>query len=100
VERISVHRGGFVGPLFNASSAVWVGDPTQKAIESKLEKIYEPQGVLKLLAYIDGNPMFPDDVWLADLDKFLTSLDASCQFKEIFVYDCRSNSIKRHWRAV
>lgn len=99
VERVSIYRSKFVGPMFDAPSVVRVGDPTVEAIEGKLAKSYEPQGRLKLLAYIDGNPMFPEEMWLSNLDVFLGGLDGTCQFTEIFVYDCRANSIKRHWRA-
>lgn len=99
IERVSVHRGRFVGPLFDTPSVVSVGDPTVEAIRSKLRKSYSAQGCLKLLAYIDGNPMLPDEVWLDELDQFLEGLDSSCQFKEIFVYDCQSNTVKRQWRA-
>ena len=62
-----------------------------------MSKTYEPQGQLNLLAYIDTNPMFPDEVWLADLDDYLATLDARCQFAKIFVYDCSSSRVKRTW---
>ena len=98
LSHMQVNRGGFAGPLFDASSATWVGDPTVDALASKMTKTYGPQGQLNLLAYIDGNPMFPDEVWLADLDEYLATLDARCQFEKIFVYDCGgTGSVKRTW---
>lgn len=98
LSHMHVNRGGFVGPLFDASSATWVGDPTADALASKMTKTYAPQGQLNLLAYIDGNPMFPDEVWLADLDEYLATLDARCQFERIFVYDCGgTGNVKRTW---
>lgn len=51
--------------------------PTVGAIKGKFTKRYEPQGKLKLLAYIDGNPMFPEEIWLADLDDLLAGLDGT-----------------------
>lgn len=93
-----VGRGRFNGPLFDATSATWVGDPSVDALKGKMGKSYTPQGQLNLLAYIDGNPMFPEDVWLADLDEYLATLDASCQFATIFVYHCRTSLIKRTWQ--
>jgi hypothetical protein len=98
LSHLHVNRGRFVGPLFDASSATWVGDPTVDALTGKMTKTYAPQGQLNLLAYIDGNPMFPDEVWLADLDEYLATLDARCQFERIFVYDCSgAGSVKRLW---
>ena len=98
LDRISIHRGGFIGPIFDAPSVVRVGDPTVAAIESKMSKNYVPRGELHLLSYIASNPMFPADVWLANLDQYFANLDATCQFESIIVYDRRSNVIKYTWR--
>ena len=98
VREIVITRGGFLGPTFDAPSFVRMGDPTVPAINAKMTKHYEPKGALVLLAYIDGNPMFPDDVWLAKLDCYLASLGPECQFGHIYVYDCRSEEVRRTWR--
>ena len=98
IDRIAVHRGRFVGPLFDAPSVTWVGDPTVDALAGKINKTYKPQGRLCLLAYIDGNPMFPDEVWLGNLAEYLSSLGPDCQFERIDVYECRSSSVRRSWR--
>lgn len=97
LNHLHVHRGGFVGPLFDSSSAVWVGDPSVDALTSKMSKTYKAQGPICLLGYIDGNPMFPDEIWLADVDRYLETLDVRCQFEKIFVYDCGRGSIMRTW---
>lgn len=97
IDRIAIYRGRFKGPLFDAPGVTWVGDPTVDAISGKMGKKYAPQGELSLLAYIDTNPMFPDDVWLPDLDEYLATLDRTCQFAHIYVFECRSNSIRRAW---
>jgi len=97
IDRIAIYRGQFIGPLFDAPSVVRVGDPTVNAIASKMAKTYQVKGTLSLLAYIDINPMFPDEVWLSDLDKYFLTLDEACQFQGVYVYDCRSKSIKRTW---
>lgn len=96
LDRITIHRG-LNGPLFDAPNVAWVGDPTVDALRGKMAKRYTPQGELCLLAYIDANPMFPDEVWLTDLDEYLATLDRACQFAHIYVFDCRSNSIRRAW---
>lgn len=97
IDRIAIYRGRFKGPLFDAPGVTWVGDPTVAAISGKMGKKYAPQGELSLLAYIDTNPMYPDDVWLTDLDEYLARLDRTCQFVHIYVFECRSNSIRRAW---
>lgn len=97
VDRVAIYRGRFSGPLFDAPGVTWVGDPTVDAISGKMWKNYAPKGELSLLAYIDTNPMFPDDVWLPDLDRYLATLDQRCQFAHIFVFDCRNNSLRRAW---
>jgi hypothetical protein len=94
-----INRGHFNGPLFDTSSVTWVGDPTVETIASKMNKSYTPRGELNLLAYIDGNPMYPDDVWLPDLDDYLDSLDSSCQFKHIYVFQCSTKAIRRVWHT-
>ena len=98
VREIVITREGVIGPTFDAPSFVRMGDPTVPAINAKMRKHYEPNGALVLLAYIDGNPMLPEDVWLANLDCYLESLGPECQFECIFVYDCRSGEIRRTWR--
>nr|WP_316642596.1 hypothetical protein [uncultured Roseateles sp.] len=94
---LTVNRGSFVGPMFDASSAVWVGDPTVDAIRGKTKKKYVTPHPLNLLAYIESHPMFPDDVWLPDLDAYLSSLDSSCQFERIYVFDVQKGSVERVW---
>jgi len=98
VKYLLVNRGKFSGPLFDIQSAVWVGDPTVDSIRTKLEKIYETSHPVSLLAYIETNPMYPDDVWQTDLDNFLSELGIACQFESIYVFDCSSKEVKRSWR--
>jgi hypothetical protein len=99
LDRITIHRG-VNGPLFDAPNVTWVGDPTVDALRGKMTKRYTPQGELSLLAYIDANPMFSDDIWLNDLDEYLATLDQTCQFAHIYVFDCRSNSVRRAWHKL
>lgn len=98
IDRIAIDRGQFIGPLFDVQSVVRVGDPTVNAIAKKMAKTYQTKGTRSLLAYIDTNPMFPDEIWLSNLDEYFLTLDEACQFQSIYVYDCRSKSIKRTWR--
>lgn len=41
-----VRRGGFVGPLFDATSTTWVGEPSVGVLKGKMGKSYTPQGQL------------------------------------------------------
>jgi len=95
---LTVNRGRFVGPMFDAGSAVWVGDPTVEAIRGKAKKKYITPHAMNLLAYIESHPMFPDDVWLPDLDVYLSSLDISCQFERIYVFNFQTRAVERVWR--
>jgi hypothetical protein len=95
--RITVYRARLNGPLFDVPGVTYVGDPTVDALSGKMTKRYEPQGEMSLLASIDTNPMFPDEVWLTDLDAYLASLDGACQFAHVYVFECGSNSIRREW---
>lgn len=98
VKHLHVNRGKFSGPLFDIQSTVSVGDPTVDSIRTKLEKIYKTSHPVSLLAYIETNPMFPDDVWQTNLDNFLSKLGIACQFEAIYVFDCSSKEVKRSWR--
>ncbi|MFZ6813820.1 hypothetical protein ACO0K3_05095 [Undibacterium sp. Rencai35W] len=92
-----INRGRFRGPLFDASSVTWVGDPTVDTVLPKMTKSYTPAGELNLLAYIAGNPMYPKDVWLPNLDDYLKTLDSSCQFEHIYIFECATNEVHRAW---
>lgn len=98
LEHATISRGRFVGPMFDTSETLWVGDPTVAAIESKLDKTYESPHELSLLAYIETNPMFPDDVWLGNLAEYESELSDACQFSHIFVFDWQSKTIKYTWQ--
>lgn len=97
INYLNISRSNLVGPLFDIQSLVWVGDPTKGLIRKKLEKTYKTSHPISLLAYIETNPMYPDDVWLAELDTFLCDLKNDCQFEFIYVFDCASKTIKRSW---
>ncbi|PPD33384.1 MAG: hypothetical protein CTY19_07645 [Methylomonas sp.] len=97
IKYLNISRSNLVGPLFDIQSLVWVGDPTIDLIRKKLEKNYKTSYPISLLAYIETNPMYPDDVWLAELDTFLCELKNNCQFEFIYIFDCASKTIKRSW---
>lgn len=83
-----IHRGRFNGPLFNATAAISVGDPTVDAIRDKLAKQYNTPHRVELVAYINNAAMFPDEIWLASLRQYLEGL-SSGPFAAISVIDLR-----------
>lgn len=87
VMSISVSRGGFRGPLFNCQVIGWVGDPCVGTIQNKLNKSYTTAHPIELIAYINGNPMFPDNVWKPTLDKFMNQLPSLSPFRKLWVLD-------------
>jgi hypothetical protein len=98
LTRICIARIDINGPLFATSAGTWVGDPTLEEIKRKLAKKYETSAPLNLLAYIGGNPMFPESVWMPKLDQFLSSLNGVSQFEHIYVFDTIKQAVKFHWQ--
>jgi hypothetical protein len=100
LEYARILRGRFKGPCFNATAAVWVGDPTVDALKDKFSKSYTTPHRLELVAYIDNAAMFPDDVWLPRLGQFFDSL-TSAPFAAIHVFDLRGgrDEIRLRWAA-
>lgn len=90
---VSVSRS-FGGPSFDPESIGWIGDPTVPNIKQKFEKTYDSSYPIELLAYIDGNPMFPDDVWLGNLMEFVDSQPKPFPFRWLWVFDCRKTQVR------
>ena len=90
---VSVSRG-IVGPIFDLDSSGWIGDPTVPNIKQKFGKTYVSSYPVELLAYIDGNPMFPDDVWLGNLMEFVGSQPKPFPFRWLWVFDCRKAQVR------
>lgn len=94
LKGVSVSRGRFQGPILDPESGGWIGDPTIPNIAAKFGKKYEAVCPVELLAYVDGNPMFPDEVWLANLVEHLESEPKPFTFKRVWVFDLRSKTVK------
>lgn len=97
VNEVVVARGTFKGPRFDVSSAVWVDDPCIEAIAEKMESTYVTPHRMELLAYIESNPMFPDHVWIPDLEDYCRLL-ARSQFGAIYVFDVSKKSVRFMWK--
>lgn len=93
VQSISVARGEFCGPLFNGQSMARVGDPCVKTVRNKLTKSYTTAHPIESIAYIDENPMFPENVWKPKLDAFLNELPSLAPFRKIWVLDLGKHTI-------
>lgn len=100
VQSISVARGEFSGPLFNGQSMARVGDPCIRTVQKKLTRSYTTAYPIELIAYIDENPMFPENVWKPKLDAFLTELPSLAPFRKIWVLDLGKHIIVYMKRGV
>jgi hypothetical protein len=82
------------GPIFHTSGGLSVGDPTVEQVAAKfdLAPTYQSHAPIELLAYIDRNAQFPDDVWQASLTQFLKSAK-EIPFRRIWILDCRTNTV-------
>lgn len=93
LDGVSISRGRFNGPIFDAESIGWIGDPAVPAIRGKFAKTYSTPYPVELLAYIETNPMFPDEVWLADLEEFLGAQVRPLPFRRIWVFHIGRNEV-------
>jgi hypothetical protein len=100
VEYVRIWRGRFTGPLFNATAAIWVGDPTVDAIKEKCSKKYATPHRMELLAYVNNAAMFPDEIWLGALRTFFDGLTVA-PFSAINVLDLRGgrDEIRLCWQG-
>lgn len=96
---VSISRGRFIGPIFDPESVGWVGDPTVPAIQKKFAKQYQTEHPIELLAYIEINPMFPDEVWIADLQDFLARHGTFMPFRRIWVFHVSKKQVKCRYPA-
>ncbi len=83
---IRVNRG-VQGPLFDIESYIRMGDPVVDRLRDKFEKKYESSCPIELLAYIDGNLKFPDNVWKPGVVQFLERCSGYGQFRKVWIVD-------------
>lgn len=83
---VRVNRG-IVGPLFDVETYMRIGDPTPRNLISKFEKTYKADCPIELLAYIDSNPMFPDDIWKPGVEQLIQGRTSLGQFTKVWVVD-------------
>ena len=96
VDYVGVGRG-VNGPLFDAVTPVWVGDSSVTAISSKTKKTYVTAHPMELLVYFGTNPMHPDEVWLHNVKTYCSTLDATCPFRAIYVFDANKLKVRHTW---
>ncbi|MBH0201878.1 MAG: hypothetical protein HP496_06145 [Nitrospira sp.] len=70
-----------------------VGDPCVGTVQDKLSKSYTATHPIELIAYIDGNPMFPENAWKPKLDAFLNELPSLAPLRKIWVLDLGKRTI-------
>ena len=94
LKGIGVSRGLFKGPIFDQPFADSIDDPTIKTLNSKFQKKYQKNNTLHLLAYIDLNPMFLDDIWLNGVKDFVGKSLRKSQFEKVWIFDFKQSVIK------
>ena len=94
LSSVSVSRGSLVGPIFEPESVGWIGDPTVFLIRQKFAKTYRTSHPIELLAYIDRNPVFPDDVWIGNIREFIDAQSRPLPFRKIWIFDCRNGDVR------
>jgi hypothetical protein len=83
---IRVSRG-IVGPLFDVENYMRMGDPTLNALNSKFQKKYSSHCPIELLAYIDRNLMFPDNVWKPGVEQLIQGRASLGCFRKMWIVD-------------
>lgn len=99
LSAVSISRGRFHGPVFDSESMRSLGDPTPFAIAKKFAKKYKTNFPVELLAYIEGQPMFPEDVWRGNLKEFLSAQVKPFPFAKIWLLDTRRAMIVGEYTA-
>lgn len=95
LEHVFIGRvDSLVGPIFHPSGGLWVSEPTVPTLQAKFAKAetYRTAAPIELLAYIDRNAQFPEDVWQANLADFLNGV-AAIPFRRIWVLDLKSDKL-------
>lgn len=83
---VRVNRG-ITGPLFDVENYMRIGDPTPNALNSKFQKEYESLCPIELLAYIDRNLMFPDNIWKPGVEQLIRGRTSLGQFRKVWIVD-------------
>jgi hypothetical protein len=94
---LSVQRIPSKGPMFDSPSGGFLVDPCVDTIERKFQKAYHSHRPIELLAYIDLNPMFPEEVWKPKLYDLLKGRGIIAPFRKIWVLDLTTGNIELTW---
>lgn len=93
VRRCTIRRGGFRGPCFNVESAGSFSDPLVSAVHSKINKVYQTEDVVDLLAFYLHMPLFPSAAWASAALQEAETAIAESRFDGLWVYDAAKERI-------
>lgn len=93
IREVRVSRGSWNGPVLDADSSGWLGDPTSAALKKKVSKTYQCKYPVELLAYISIDLLPPDDAWMAAIEDLKVRI-AESQFQRVWVFDRGSQSVR------
>ena len=90
---VNIRRIELAEPTIDTSSYGYLGDPTSPAINKKLNKNYQCNYPIELLAHINWGIMPHEEAWMASADATASQLSKS-QFRKIWVFDNTDKTIK------
>lgn len=95
VERIAVYRDhGPSKPLFESAFGTNTNASALTVVKKKVKKTYRADGSVSLLAFWYEQPMLPDDVWQADVERYIEDSLHGSIFVDCWVYDWSSRTVK------
>lgn len=95
VKRITVARGSFVGPMFNASGlALYIANTTIDRIKDKFAREYECDCPTELLVHSRMHALQPDILWLGDVQELVTKELPKSPFRRVWIFDYVDCSIR------
>ncbi|MFQ5912670.1 MAG: hypothetical protein ACE5JS_05775 [Nitrospinota bacterium] len=94
VEKIRIIRRGSPGPRFHVSAATSYLDRTPESVLKKLNKQYQSQTPIDLLAYYEFQPPDPPDVFEARFSNFLEANSSRLEkFRRVWFFDALGKKI-------
>ncbi len=93
-KRITIARGEFVGPMFNAAGlALYIKNVMTERIAKKFSKGYECNCPLELLVHSSIKSLQPEILWLDDVRELVPSCLKETPFRRVWIFDYVESNI-------
>lgn len=94
IKRISVARGEFVGPMFNASGlALYIKNMMTERITEKFSKEYECNFPIELLVHSSLVSLQPEILWLDKVHNLVPANVQNSPFQRVWIFDYVESNI-------